>query len=78
MGVEHAVQAARLVLVAGDAVLDLLGGVAEEVVRLALHGPYTGVQEEEPVVDFVALARARGIANLVVDAVVLLDQVLHY
>ena len=38
MLVEHAVQAASLVLVARDAVFDLLGGVAEEVVRLALHG----------------------------------------
>ena len=38
MLVEHAVQAAGFVLIPGDAVLDLLGCVAEEVVRLALHG----------------------------------------
>ena len=77
MLVEHAVQAAGFVLVPGDAVLDLLGRVAEEVVRLPLHGTYAGVEEEEPVVDFVALARAGRVGDFVVDAVVLLDEVLH-
>ena len=56
MFVEHAVQAAGFVLVARDAVVDFLGCVAEEMVRLALHGSDAGVQEEEPVVDLVALA----------------------
>ncbi len=77
MRVEHAVQAARFVLVARDAVGDFLGGVAEEVVRLALHGADARVEEEEPVVDFVGLARAGRVADFVVDAVVLLDEVLH-
>lgn len=77
MLVEDAVQAARFVLVPRDAVFDLLGRVAEEVVRLPLHGADAGVQEEEPVVDFVALARAGRVADFVTDAVVLLDEVLH-
>nr|POE93490.1 hypothetical protein CFP56_19502 [Quercus suber] len=38
-GVEHAVEPRRLGLVAGDGVGDFLGGVAVEVVGLALHGP---------------------------------------
>ena len=77
MFVEHAVQAAGFILVARDAVFDLLGGVAEKVVRLSLHWSDTRVQEEEPVVDFVGLARTGWIADLVVDAVVLFDKVLH-
>ena len=55
MLVEHTVQAAGLILVARDAVFDLLGGIAEEVVRLSLHRSHARVQEEEPVVDFIAL-----------------------
>ena len=43
MFVEHAVQAPGLILVSGDAVRDLLRCVAEEVVRLTLHGPDAGV-----------------------------------
>lgn len=75
--VQHAVQAPGFVLVARDAVVDSLGCVAEEMVRLALHGSDARVQEEEPVVDFVGLARAGWVADFVVDAVVLLDEVLH-
>ena len=45
MFVEDAVEAAGFVLVAGDAVVDLGGGVAVEVVRLALHGADAGVEE---------------------------------
>lgn len=77
MRVQHAVETARLVLVAVDAVGDFLGGVAVEMVGLALHGSDAGVQEEQPVVDFVALARAMGIADEVL-GVVLLDEILHY
>lgn len=77
MLVEDSVQAAGFVLVPRDAVFDLLGGVAEEVVRLSLHGAYARVQEEEPIVDFVAFTRAGWVANLVMDAVVLFDEVLH-
>lgn len=40
-------------------------------------GSDAGVQEEEPVVDFVALARAGWVADFVLDAVVLFDEVLH-
>ena len=77
MLVEHAVQAPGLVLVPGDAVRDLLGCVAEEVVRLTLHGPDAGVLEEEPIVYFIALARAGWVADFVVDAVVLLNEILQ-
>ena len=77
MRVQHAVQAARLVLVAVDAVVDFLGGVPVEVVGLALHGAEAGVEEEEPVVDLVGFAGAGGVADQVF-AVVLLDEVLHY
>ena len=77
MLVQDAVQAASLVLVTGNAVFDFLGGVAKKVVRLALHGSDASVLEEEPVVHFVALARAGWVADFVVDAVVLLDEVLH-
>ena len=77
MLVEHAVQAASLVLVARDAVLDFLGGVAEKVVRLSLHGSDSRVHEEKPVVDFVALARAGWVADFVVNIVVLFNEVLH-
>lgn len=47
------------------------------MVRLALHGTDARVQEEEPVVDFIGLARAGRVADFVVEAVVLLDEVLH-
>lgn len=77
MPVEHAVQAPGFVLVPRDAVVYLLGGVAEEVVRLPLHGAESGVQEEKPVVDLVAFARAGRVADFVVHAVVLFDEVLH-
>ena len=77
MPIEHAVQPPRFVLVAGDAVGDLLGGVSVEVVRLPLHGADAGVEEEEPVVHLVGLARAGGVADLVGGAVVLFDEVLH-
>ena len=77
MLVEHAVQAAGFVLIARDAIFDLLWGVAEKVVRLSLHWSDARVQEEEPIVDFVGLARTSWIADLVVDAVVLFDKVLH-
>ena len=56
MLVEHTVQAAGFILVARDAVFDLLWGVTEKVVRLSLHWSDARVQEEEPVVDFVGLA----------------------
>lgn len=77
MPVEHAVQATGFVLVPRDAVVYLLGGVAEEVVRLPLHGAESGVQEEKPAVDLVAFARAGRVADFVVHAVVLFDEVLH-
>ena len=77
MFVEHAIQTSGLVLVTGDAVRDLLGCVAEEVVRLALHGANAGVLEEKPIVHFVTLARAGWVADFVVNVVVLLDEVLH-
>lgn len=47
------------------------------MVGLALHGSDAGVKEEQPIVDFVALAGALGIADEVL-GVVLLDEVLHY
>ena len=78
MSVKHAVQAAGFVLVAEDTVFDLLGCIAEEVVCLSLHWTHARVQEEEPVVDFIALARPGRVGDLVVYAVVLLDEVLHY
>lgn len=74
--VQDAVQAARLVLVPLDAVVDFLGRVPVEVVGLALHGADAGVQEEEPVGHFVGFARAFGVGDFVVE-VVLLDEVLH-
>ena len=77
MPVEHAVQAPGFVLVPRDAVVYLLGGVAEEVVRLPLHGAESRVQEEQPAVDLVAFARAGRVADFVVHAVVLFDEVLH-
>ena len=55
MVVQNPVQAAGFVLVAGDTVVDFLGRVAEEMVGLSLHRTNAGVQEEEPVVHFVAL-----------------------
>lgn len=74
--VQDAVEAARLVLVSLHAVVDSLRGVAVEVVGLALHGAHAGVEKEEPVVDFVGLAGAFGVGDVVV-RVVLLDEVLH-
>ena len=76
MLIEDAVQTARLVHVSIHAVLDALGGVAGEMVRLALHGTDACVLEEEPVVRLVVLAGALGIGDLVV-WVVLLGQVLQ-
>lgn len=75
--VEHAVQATRFVLVARDAVLYLLGGVAEEVVSLSLHGADSCIHEKKPAGDFVAFARAGWVADFVVHAVILFDEVLH-
>lgn len=46
------------------------------MVCLALHGPYTSVLEEEPVVHFVPFSCSFGIANFVV-LVILLHKVLH-
>lgn len=74
--VQDAVEAPRLVDVAVDAVLDALGRVAVEVVRLALHGPHARVLEEQPVGHLVVLARASRVGDLVV-LVVLVDQVLE-
>lgn len=76
VSVQDAVQPARLVLVPVYAVLDLLRGVAVEVVGLALHGAQAGVEEEEPVVHFVGFPRAFRVGDSVV-SVVLLDEVLH-
>jgi hypothetical protein len=45
--VEDLVQAPHFGLVAFHAVLDFLGGVAREVVGLALHWSHAGVHEEE-------------------------------
>ena len=78
MAVEDTVQAAGFVLVAGDAVVDLGGGVAVEVICLALHGADAGVEEEEPVVDLIGFAGMGWVADFVVDVVVLFDEVLHY
>lgn len=74
--VQDAVEASRLVDVAIDAVLDALGRVAVEVVRLALHGAHARVLEEQPVDHLVVLARAGRVRDLVV-LVVLVDQVLQ-
>jgi len=76
MLLQHRVQTARLVLISVDAVFDLLRRVSEEVVGLPLHRAHAPVQEEEPVVDFVAFARPFGVGDLVL-GVVLLDEVLE-
>ena len=74
--VEHAVEPARFVDVAVDTVGDVFGGVAREVVRLALHGAHAGVHEVEPVVGLVVLAGALRVGDFV-GGVVLLDEVLQ-
>ena len=76
MLVEHAVEAARLVDVAGDAVGDVFGGVAREVVCLPLHGADARVHEVQPVVGFVVFAGALRVGDFV-GGVVLLDEVLQ-
>lgn len=76
MLVENGVQAARLVDVAVYAVLDSLGRVAREMVRLPLHGAEAGVLEEEPVVDLVGFAGALRIRDFVV-WVILVREVLE-
>ena len=76
MLVQHSIEPSGFILVSIDAVLDLFRCVAEEVVRLALHWAHTSIQEEEPVVDFVAFTRPFRIGDDVF-SVVLLDQVLH-
>ena len=76
MLLQHRVQAARLVLISVDAVLDLLRRVSEEMVGLSLHRAHAAVQEEKPVVDFIALAGTLGVGDLVL-RVVLLDEVLQ-
>ncbi len=73
---QHRVQPPRLVLIPLDAVFDFLRRVAEEVVCLALHGADAAVQEEEPVVHFVGLARVGRVGDFVV-GVVPLDEVLE-
>lgn len=75
--VQHAVQPPGLVDVPLHAVLDLLGRVAHEVVRLALHRPQPRVLEERPVHHLVVLARAPRETDLVLLLVVLVDQVLE-
>ena len=76
MLVKDAVQPPCLILVSINAVIDLLGGISEEVVCLSLHGSDARVEEEEPVVDLVRLTRALGVANEMI-FVVLLDEILH-
>ena len=46
-GVEDTVQSTSLVLITVYAVFDALGGVAVEMICLALHGTYAGIEEEE-------------------------------
>ncbi len=77
MRVQYTVKTTCLVLVAINGVGDFLGRVAVKNIRLALHRSDAGVQEEQPVVDFVALARAVRIADQVL-GIVLLDEILHY
>lgn len=72
--VEHAVETACLVDVPVHTVLDVLGGVADEVVRLALHGSDAGILEVQPADGLVVLAGAPGVGDLVV-LVVLLGQI---
>ena len=72
MFIEYIVQPSGFVLVAVDAIWDLLRCIAVEVVGLTLHGTYTGIKEEKPTVNFVRFARAFGIADQVL-GVVLLD-----
>lgn len=76
MLLQHRVQTARLVLISVDAVFNLLRRVPEEVVGLPLHGAHAPVQEEEPVVNFVAFAGPFGVGDLVL-GVVLLNEVLQ-
>lgn len=77
MLVQHAIQPASLILIPRDAVRDLLGRVAMEMVGLSLHGSDAGIEEEKPVVDFIRLATTGWIGDLVLGLVVLLDEILH-
>lgn len=77
MLVEDGVQPASFVGVACFAVGDVFGGVAYEMVRLALHGTDAGVLVEEPVVDLVGFAGPRGVGDAVRGRVVLLNEVLE-
>jgi hypothetical protein len=52
----------------------VLGGVADEVIRLALHGSDAGILEVQPADGLVVFAGALGVGDLVV-LVVLLGQV---
>lgn len=76
MLVKDAVQPPCLILVSINAIIDLLGGILEEVVCLSLHGSDACVEEEEPTVDLVRLTRALGVADEMI-FVVLLDEILH-
>ena len=78
MSIEHPIQASCLILITIYTIRDLLRCVAEEVIRLTLHGPNTGILKQEPIVHLVALARAGRVADFVLDVVILLDEVLHY
>lgn len=76
MLVKDAVQPPCLVLVSINAIIDLLGGISEEVVCLSLHGSDARVEEEEPIVDLVGLTRALRVTDEMI-FVVLLDEILH-
>lgn len=56
--IQNAIQSLRLGLIATDGIIDFLGGIAEEVVRLALHGPDAGLHPGEP---FDCLPVVRGV-----------------
>ena len=47
MLVEDSIEAAGFVRVALDAILDVLWGIAREVVGLSLHRSYASIEEEE-------------------------------
>lgn len=74
MVIQHAIQPSGLVYVPFHPVLDTLGGIAREMVRLALHRAHAGVHEIQPVVHLVVFAGALREGDLVI-IVVLFDEI---
>lgn len=69
MLVQHPIQPPRFVLIPIDPILNLLGSVSREVIRLSLHRTHAGVHEEEPIGNFDVLSGPTGVGEFVVPVV---------